>query len=613
MLPSVYLTGLFVALSPVVAIWPAPSSITTGNDTLWISDNIHVTYNGERVCWPSFSDPSCDFVATYTDDYPLGLQLSWNSNDYGVVSNDTVLRSKDIVAGAVSRAMEAIFDNNFVPWKLYPRNKVQKTEPMPSKSNKKISDLKIVQTGKDSSSTWKPLAGEVDESYSLSVGLNGTAQIEAASAVGVLHALETFTQLFYLHSDRKLVYTTKAPVEIKDAPKFPHRGVLLDVARNWYPIESIYRTIRAMSWNKMNRLHIHVTDSQSWPLEIPSMPEIAAKGAYGKGKTYSPKDITAIQKYAIARGIEVIFEIDMPGHIGVVAESHPDVIVGWDSTPWGTYCAEPPCGQFRLNDSRVDTFLDKLMDDVLPRVYPYSAYFHTGGDEVNLQQYLLDPSVLSNESSVVLPLIQKFTDKNLARVRNAGLTPLVWEEIPSSAHYNVTIDDDVVVQSWLGNGAVKLLTSQGHKVIDSNYNYWYLDCGRGQWLTFAEVDTSTYYPFNDWCGPTKSWQLIYSHNPTENLTAGEAELVLGGEVAVWSETIDETNLDSLLWPRGSAAGEVLWSGPTGNTSQLEAAPRLGEFRERMVARGVGASPVQMVFCTQGMNATNCQLLPSAGG
>lgn len=87
--------------------------------------------------------------------------------------------------------------------------------------------------------------------------------------------------------------------------------------------------------------------------------------------------------------------------------------------------------------------------------------------------------------------------------------------------------------------------------------------------------------------------------------------MLGGEVAVWSETIDEQNLDSILWPRASAMGEVLWSGRTDtsgrNRSQLDAAPRLADLRERMVARGVRADPVQMVFCTQGQDASACEL------
>ncbi|KAM0807377.1 putative Glycoside hydrolase superfamily [Seiridium cardinale] len=569
-----------IAVAPAVAIWPIPETISTGDQALWIEHNIQVTYNGGILPW---SDDSS--------------------------SQGTELSSDNIVLGGVCRAINTILQQSFVPWKLYARNAVKETEPSTEKAKTLITELEITQTGKDDASTWKPLDGSSNETYTLSVDLEGHAKIEAASAVGILRALETFTQLFYKHTGGG-VYTTLAPVSIVDAPKFPHRGILFDVARDFFPVEDILRTLDAMSQNKLNRLHIHVTDSQSWPLEIPSMPELTEKGAYAPVAVYSVDDIAHIQTYAVQRGIEVIFEVDTPGHIGIVAEAYPDIITGWGSSPWNTYCAEPPCGQFRLNEPKVDDFLDKLMDDLLPRLSPYSAYFHSGGDEVNFEVYSLDPSVATNDSTVIIPLLQKFTDKNHDRIRKAGLVPLVWEEIPKN--YNVTIGDDVVVQSWLGGDAIQWLTSRGHKVIDSDYNFWYLDCGRGQFLNFENGDPfQTYYPFNDWCGPTKSWQLIYSHNPVENLTAEQAELVLGGEAAVWSELIDGTNVDSLVWPRASAMGEVLWSGRLDasgtNRSAIEAAPRLADLRERMVARGVGASPVQMVFCTQGGNGSTCDM------
>ncbi|OTA86768.1 glycoside hydrolase family 20 protein [Hypoxylon sp. CO27-5] len=595
MLPNVILSFLLLTVTSVQAIWPIPDSISTGNSTLWIGEVLLVTYNGDKVCWFS----TCGLC---TLEYLIHNNIPWIR---GYIP--TKFSSKEIVKGAVSRAVTNILDNNFVPWKLYPRLQLDKTEPGLWKPKTYVSWLEIVQAEADTAKTYKPLAGEVDESYNLTVAANGKARISAVSSTGVLRGLETFSQLFYKHSQGP-IYTSLAPVKISDAPVFDHRGVLLDVSRNYLPVDSIYRTIDAMSWNKMNRLHIHATDSQSWPLEIPSLPELHQKGAYAYGMTYNPVTVTAIQIYAIHRGIEVIFEIDTPGHFGVAALSHPDLITGWGATPWTTYCAEPPCGQLRLNESKVDPFLDTLMTDILPRVAPYSSYFHTGGDEVNFNEYNLDPSVGTNDSAVIVPLIQNFIDKHHARVRKAGLVPMVWEEIPAS--YNVTIGDDVVVQSWLGDAAIKSLTSQGHKVISSNYNYWYLDCGRGQWLNFAEGDSyEENYPFKDWCDPYKNWRLVYSYDPRAGLSDEEAELVLGGEVGAWAETIDEANLDTILWPRASAAGEVLWSGrfdSSGeNRTQIDAAPRLAEFRERLIARGVRAEAVQMTYCTQGMDGNTC--------
>ncbi|OTB02332.1 glycoside hydrolase family 20 protein [Hypoxylon sp. CI-4A] len=579
MLPKAILSLLLLTVTSVHAIWPIPEKISTGNSTLWIGEALLVTYNGDKIPW----------IRNYI---PFGSPK---------------FSSKEIVKGGVSRALKNILDDNFVPWKLYPRLALEKTEPNLWHHKTYISCLEIVQTEKDTDATFKPLAGDVDESYSLTVGINGEAKITAVSSTGVLRGLESFSQLFFQHSQGP-IYTTRAPVEISDAPQFDHRGLLLDVSRNYLPVENIYRTIDALSWNKLNRLHIHATDSQSWPLEIPALPELHQKGAYAHGLTYSPATLAAIQTYAIQRGVEVIIEIDTPGHFGIAALSHPELVSGFDAAPWTSYCAEPPCGQIRLNEPKVDPFLDKLMDDLLPRVSPYSAYFHTGGDEVNFNEYTLDPSVGTNDSSVIVPLLQAFIDKHHARVRKAGLTPMVWEEIPAS--YNVTVGDDVVVQSWLGEEAIQSLTAQGHKVITSNYNYWYLDCGRGQWLNIPEGEAiEENWPFNDWCGPTKSWRLIYSYDPREGLSDEQAKLVIGGEVGAWAETIDEVNLDSILWPRASAAGEVLWSGRFDsngeNRTQLDAAPRLAEFRERMLARGVRADPIQMVFCTQGGDPTAC--------
>ncbi|AEO53435.1 glycoside hydrolase family 20 protein [Thermothelomyces thermophilus ATCC 42464] len=569
---------LLAALQPVAAIWPAPQSLTTGSSVLYLNQNIKVTYNGESI--------------PYT---------------YGYVSRE--LTSKEVVQAGISRTLAGIFESKFVPWKLHKRG--SKWEPDLSQGQQWIKTLEIVQKGKDEPSTFKPLAGQVDESYNLTVSAKGEAKLAAVSSIGVLRGLETFSQLFYQHSAGTFWYTPFAPVSVQDAPKFPHRGVLIDTARNFLPVADILRTIDAMAWSKLNRLHVHVTDSQSWPLVIPSLPEVSEKGAYHPSQTYSPEDVEKIQTYGAERGVEVYFEIDMPGHIGVVSLSHPELIVAYNLQPYQWWCQEPPCGAFKLNNTAVDAFLDKLFDDLLPRLAPYSAYFHTGGDELNRNDSMLDEGIRSNDTEVLRPLLQKFIDKQHARVRAAGLTPITWEEIP--LEWEVDMAKDTVVQSWLGGDAVKTLTSKGYQVIDSNYNFWYLDCGRGQWLTWGNgAAFAQGYPFNDWCGPTKSWQLVYQHDPTAGLTAEEAKLVLGGEVALWAETIDPVNLDTLAWPRASAVGEALWSGridpATGqNRSLVEAAPRLNEFRERLVARGVGASPIQMTFCTQG-RAEECEFI-----
>lgn len=515
-------------------------------------------------------------------------------------------RTPLILQSAFDRTRRHLFEDKFVPWKFHPRN--SPFEPLLN-SQSFIHNVYVQQKNIETKNANRPLVGEVNESYTLSITEDGAVHITAASSNGVLYALETFTQLFYQHSQSTSgVYTPYAPVAIQDTPKFSHRGLNLDVARNFYPKDDILRTIDALAWNKFNRLHLHVTDSQSWPLEIPALPDLAKKGAYRNDLFYSCSDIEDIQLYGLSRGVEVYVEIDMPGHTASIALSDPELIAAFNIQPeWSTYANEPPSGQLKLNSPAVYAFLEKLWNDLLPRVSPYSAYFHTGGDELNKQVYNLDPTVQSNLSSVIQPLLQKLVDFNHDKLRANGLTPIVWEDM--LLVWNLTLGSDVIVQTWEKNDSLALTVAKGHKAVAGYYNFWYLDCGKGQWLDFYPASAATYWPFPDYCSPTKNWRLIYSYDPLSGIPANATHLVLGGEVHMWSEQTDGINLDDMIWPRASAAGEVLWSGAKNeageNRSQVEASPRLSEIRERMVLRGVRARPVQMVFCTQ--NGTQCAL------
>lgn len=333
----------------------------------------------------------------------------------------------------------------------------------PSSKNR-VKSLTITQKGEDGPSTFKPLAGQRDESYSLNVTFDGLASITANSSTGVMRGLETFSQLFFKHSSGSAWYTKQAPVQITDAPKFDHRGMLLDVSRHWFAIEDIKRTIDGLSMAKMNVLHLHITDTQSWPLEIPALPLLAEKHAYSKGLTYSPADIADLHEYGVHRGVQVILEIDMPGHVGI-DRAYPGLSVAFNKRPYEVYCAQPPCGSLRLGNEKVEEFLDTLFEDLLPRLSPYAAYFHTGGDEYKANNSLLDPDLQTNDVSVLQPLLQRFLDHVHKKVRDLGMVPMVWEEMANE--WNATIGNDVVVQSWFGQDKVKELAEAGHKVVVS--------------------------------------------------------------------------------------------------------------------------------------------------
>jgi hexosaminidase len=359
---------------------------------------------------------------------------------------------------------------SLVPWKFFARNSLNKHQPSASSPKSYIHSLTITQSQAETS--FKPKAGELDESYELTITNDGRATISAVSASGVIYGVETFIQLFFQHSSPGLgVYTSLIPVNIVDSPKFAHRGLNLDVARNWFPVDNILRTIDALSWNKFNRLHLHMTDAQSWPIDIPSIPELSQKGAYQEGLSYTLADIQNIYSYAIARGIEVYIEFDMPGHTTSIGYAFPELIAAFGAAPWPTYCNEPPCGQLKLNSTSVATFLEKLFADILPRVSPYTSYFHTGGDELNAQVYLLDDTVKSNDKSVIQPLLQKFVDRNHNQIRAAGLSPVVWEEMLLT--WNLTLGSDVVVQTWgVSPDSVQQTVEAKHKVLFGDFNFW---------------------------------------------------------------------------------------------------------------------------------------------
>lgn len=201
------------------------------------------------------------------------------------------------------------------------------------------------------------------------------------------------------------------------------------------------------------------------------------------------------------------------------------------------------------------------------------------------------------------------------KIRAAGLTPIVWQEMVTE--YNLNLGKDVIVQAWQGgSSAAEFATSLGHRVIAGSSDSWvssfillfpglaitisvkYLDCGLGQWLNSNDTSTPTFHG----CSPKQNWRVMYNYDPLLNIPEQQKKLVIGGEVHIWTEQIDPYSLDTVVWPRASAAGEILWTGK--NQSQVEAAVRLSEFRERLVHRGIMAENIQMPFCTQ--NKRHCQ-------
>lgn len=435
-----------------------------------------------------------------------------------------------------------------------------------------------------------------------------------------MRGLETFSQLVWGDPPR-----IAAGVFVSDAPIFAHRGVLLDTSRNFYEVEDILRLIGAMSWNKMNVFHWHITDSQSFPIVLPSEPDLAKKGSYGAEMEYSVEDVKRVVEFGLEHGVRVMPEIDMPAHTGSWAEAYPEIVscahmFWWPAGyAWADrLAAEPGTGQLNPLKPKTYEVVKNVIKDVAT-MFP-EPFYHAGNDEVTPGCWKADPSIqtfLANNGTLS-QLLEIFVNSTLPYIVSLNRTVVYWEDVFLDADVNVRASllppENIILQTWNnGPSNTKKIVSSGYRAIVSSYDFYYLDCGHGEWLgnnTLYEQPPGTDQgDGGSWCGPFKTWQLIYNYDITYGLSEEEAKLVLGGEVALWSEQADPTVLDSRIWPRASAMAEALWSGnrdETGKKRYPEATDRLNEWRHRMVSRGVRAEPIQPLWCEKNPGMCNAQ-------
>jgi hexosaminidase len=496
--------------------------------------------------------------------------------------------SQAILQSALERFGNQINDEGFVPSKFHDRNVEFEPQLGDSRIYTNTISIKQYRASKRQISDYKLS----HEAYSVQVLEDGQAIIKTLSPQGGIYALDSLLQLFYLHSKiSKDLYTSYAPVHIRDSPKFSHRGINLDLSRNRISPRDVMRVLDGMSINKLNHLHLHATDSQSWPLEIPALPELAQKGAYDESQIWSSKDLKDVQEYGLMRAVSVYLEIDLPGHTASIFHAFPDLITAYNQQPWEPYALEPPSGQLKLNSPEVRPFITTLLNDLLPRISPYSSCFHVGCDELNMKSYLLEPGVQSDSREVIRPFLQSFFDHVFSITNAHNLTPLAWEEI--LLDWDLTLPKSAIIQVWRSHKSLPAVVAKGYRALFGAHTHWYLDCGFGGWLDAdpSNPNSRIQPPYLDWCSPYKNWRLIYSYDPLADVPEEHQHLVLGGEVHLWGELTDSTTLDFMLWPRAAAAAEILWKGKM--TVEEDVTRRFAEMRERLVLKGIASGVVQM--------------------
>jgi hexosaminidase len=374
-------------------------------------------------------------------------------------------------------------------------------------------------------------AGEVvqsvreDESYELEVTAR-RALLSAATPVGILRGLETFLQL--VEPDGQGASTPA--VHIVDRPRFPWRGLLIDVARHWMPADVLRRNLDAMAAVKLNVLHLHLTDDQGFRLESKFYPKLQEMGS--DGHYYTQAEMAELIAYARDRGIRVVPEIEMPGHSTSWYPGYPELA----SAP-GPYDIERKFGILipTLDPTRdeIYTFVDSLIGEVAA-LFP-DEYLHVGGDEVNGKQWDANPQITAFKQSLGLKddasLQLYFNRRLLPIVQKHGKKMIGWDEI-----FTPDLPRDIVVQSWRGADSLAQTARLGYMSILSN----------GYYLDFA-LPAADYYRVDPLAGVARS------------LTPEEAARVLGGEACMWSELVTPENIDSRIWPSAAAIAERFWS------------------------------------------------------
>jgi hexosaminidase len=363
-----------------------------------------------------------------------------------------------------------------------------------------------------------------DESYSLDVS-EKQAVLKAATAVGVLRGLETFLQL--LEGDRQGYFIP--PVSIQDKPRFPWRGLLIDVGRHYEPVEVIKRNLDGMAAVKLNVLHWHLTEDQGFRIESKRYPKLHQMGS--DGLYFTQDQAREIITYARDRGIRVMPEFDMPGHATSWLVGHPE----FGSAP-GPYKIERKNGIFDPAFDPTREGLYKFLEGFfteMAQLFP-DEYIHIGGDENEGRQWNNNPQIQAFMKAKGIKdnhALQAYFNQRLSKIlQKLGKKMIGWDEI-----LHPDLPKDTVIQSWRGPASLAEAARKGYDgILSSGY---YIDL---------------MYP---------AWQHYKADPVASDGTLSENELahILGGEATMWGEWVSPETIDSRIWPRTAAIAERLWS------------------------------------------------------
>lgn len=394
-----------------------------------------------------------------------------------------------------------------------------------------------------------------DEGYQLEIDKAGV-RLTAKTETGLFYGKQTLLQLL---TPNGLPY-----VKINDQPRFPYRGLHLDVSRHFFDKEEVKKLMNVMSYYKLNTLHLHLTDAGGWRLQIDKYPKLTQEGAFrtqsdwrewwdnGKdrqylkegtegayGGYYTKDDIRDMLAYAAEKHITIIPEIEFPAHSDEVFVAYPELCCAGKSHTSGDFC---------IGNPKTFEFMENVLTEVI-ELFP-SEYIHIGGDEAGKNTWKTCPkcqALMKKEKLANVDELQSYMIRKAEEFLNSkGRRLIGWDEILEGG-----LAPEATVMSWRGEAAGFKSARMGHDVIMTPGSYMYFDFYQAD-PRHQPVAIGGYTPI----------RKVYNYNPIpqDSLTAEEAKHFLGVQANTWTEYIPTPeHLEYMMFPRALAVAEIGWT------------------------------------------------------
>ena len=424
------------------------------------------------------------------------------------------------------------------------------------------------------------------EGYSISIGRR-SAVVKASDFNGFLYALQTIRQMLPLSiygniPDVKACW--KVPCcEIADAPRFAYRGIMLDCCRHFFSLDEVKKVLDVMSIFKLNRLHWHLSEDQGWRIEIEKYPRLTEVGAFRNGTMvggdwnsndgiryggyYTKDQIRDVIAYAAERGITIIPEIDLPGHMQAALASYPELgCKGSQPQPYEVWTRWGISKQvLNVGSEKTMQFLEDVLSEVAD-LFP-SEYIHIGGDECPRDEWETDPDCQAKVKELGLKdkdgisataRLQNYVTARMQKhLASKGKKIIGWDEILEG-----DLAEGATVMSWRGTAGGVKAASMGYDVIMAPTTYCYIDYVQSPDLKKEPCSITHQWTKGDVAEGAITLERVYGYDPLAEIPEEARKHILGVQCNLWTEYIGTPeHLEYMLFPRVLALSEIGWTNP----------------------------------------------------